>query len=161
MKWMDMDKLKQWLDIAQNMHGADFWKTIFDQDMAGFMDEQNREKPTDGEKMSQGTKGDIFPPIDILENDKEVIILVEIPGVKKEDIELGLNGDSLFIKGVTMQFFSEFRKKYSERFYGEFQRSIKLPNEIKPEEIQAKFWNGLLIVSYTKPPSNVQPINIE
>lgn len=152
---MDMEKLKQWLDIAQNMHGGDFWKNIFDQEFAKqFINDSPHYSPysTAG---SQPTREDerntrTFPIIDIFEGEEEVMIIVELPGVKKENIELALNGNILMIKGTSMPIHPHLQPKYSERFYGEFQRQIKLNDPVNPGELNAKFWNGLLLVSYRR-----------
>ncbi|MBI0575934.1 Hsp20/alpha crystallin family protein [Neobacillus cucumis] len=151
---MDMDKLKQWLEVAQNMQGGDFWKNIFEQDFAKqFMNDPSFKSPIYGnseKNMREDKNSRTFPSIDILEGEEEVMVLIELPGVRKENIELGLNGDILTIKGTAMPIHPNLKIAYSERFYGEFQRQIKLPDQINPSEINAKFWNGILFVSYQR-----------
>lgn len=157
---MDIDKLKQWMDIAQNMHGGDFWKNVFDQEFAKqFINDQSFNSTTSGFTNHSGVNDPAlqneksqqnFPLIDVMEGDTEVLVLIELPGVPKEKIELGLNGNILSIKGNAMPFTNNLKPTYSERFYGEFQRQIKLPDIISPNEISAKFWNGVLCVSYKR-----------
>ena len=149
-----MDKLKQWMDIAKNMHGGDFWNNIFDQDFAKqFMNEQqftqsssNANGPSAREEKTTRT----FPVIDILENENEVIVMIEVPGVMKENLELGLNGTILTVKGKALPIHPQLNLTYSERFYGEFQRQITLPDSVSPSQLNAKFWNGILFVSYQR-----------
>ncbi|WP_040208669.1 Hsp20/alpha crystallin family protein [Neobacillus jeddahensis] len=152
---MDMEKLKQWMDIAKNMQGGDFWNNIFDQDFAKqFMDDQQatqsfssmKGQPRQTEKAEERS----FPIIDLLESEQEVIVLIEVPGVKKENLELGLIGNILTIKGTVVPIYPQFNITYSERFYGEFQRQITLPDSVNPQQLNAKFWNGLLFVSYQR-----------
>jgi HSP20 family protein len=151
---MDMDKLKQWMDIAQNMHGGEFWKNIFEQDFAKqFMNDQQVKSPFNGfEAQSNRAEKPLrsFPIIDLLEDNQEVMVMIELPGVLKENIELGLNGNVLSIKGTALPIHPNLKLTYSERFYGDFQRQIKLPDTINPNELTAKFWNGILFVSYKR-----------
>lgn len=151
---MDMEKLKQWMDVAKNMHGGDFWSNIFDQEFAKqFMNDQQFKTPfssAEGKSVREEKNSRTFPIIDVLESEHEVMVMVELPGVMKENIELGLNGDILTIKGKSLPIHPQFNITYSERFYGEFQRQIKLPDTVRPNQLNAKFWNGLLFVSYQR-----------
>ncbi|MEH7108416.1 Hsp20/alpha crystallin family protein [Bacillus sp. JJ1764] len=149
-----MDKLKQWLDLAKNMHGGDFWGNIFDQEFAKeFMNDPQFKAPftRNGPNASETpNKTTTFPAIDIIEGEEEVIIIIEVAGIIKENIELGLNGNILTVKGNAQPVHPHLKITYSERFYGEFQRQITLPDTINPSDISAKFWNGLLIVRYER-----------
>lgn len=151
---MDMEKLKQWMEVAKNMHGGEFWSNIFDQEFAKqFMNDQQFKGPFtahDGKSVRDEKKVRTFPIIDLLEGDHEVIVMIELPGVKKENIELGLNGNILTIKGTSLPLHPQLNISYSERFYGDFQRQITLPDTVSPNQINAKFWNGLLFVSYQR-----------
>lgn len=150
-----MEKLKQWMEIAQSMHGGDFWNSIFDQEFAKqFINDQPFKNPFPGmgdqAERSEGKNSRSFPIIDILESDEEVMIMIELPGVKKEHIELGLSGNVLTIRGKALPTHPQLKLVYSERFYGEFQRQIKLNDNVTPNELRAKFWNGILFVSYKR-----------
>jgi HSP20 family protein len=160
---MDMDKLKQWLNVAQGMQGGDFWNNIFDQDFSKqFINDNENDTIFKGETKVQADEvSKRFPIIDLLENEQEVIVLIEIPGIHKENIELGLNGKILTIKGSVKSLYPLLKLTYSERFYGEFQRQINLPDLIEPQELTAKFWNGLLLVKYNRPNSNSVSIPID
>ncbi|WHY75640.1 Hsp20/alpha crystallin family protein [Neobacillus sp. WH10] len=151
---MDMEKLKQWMDIAKNMHGGDFWNNIFDQDFAKqFMnDQQNNQRfsSPEGQSTREEKNSRTFPAIDLLESEQEVIVMIELPGVMKENLELGLNGNMLTIKGKALPIHPHLNITYSERFYGEFQRQITLPDTVSPNQLGAKFWNGILFVSYQR-----------
>ena len=151
---MDMDKLKQWMEVAKNMNGGDFWNNIFDQDFAKqFMNEQPYTAPNSSTAKQSGReekKTPPFPAIDILEGESEVLVVIEVPGMKKENLELGLNGNSLTIKGKAILNHTDLKLTYSERFYGDFQRQIRLPDTVSPNQLSAKFWNGLLFVSYQR-----------
>ncbi|MCM3568876.1 Hsp20/alpha crystallin family protein [Neobacillus mesonae] len=151
---MDMEKLKQWMELAKNMQGGDFWGNIFDQEFAKqFMNEQQMTPPFNTSNQQSARKENpekSFPAIDLLEGEEEVIIIIELPGVLKENVELGLNANILTVKGKAQPLHPQLNISYSERFYGEFQRQITLPDTIAPNEISAKFWNGLLMVRYPR-----------
>ncbi|NRD80423.1 Hsp20/alpha crystallin family protein [Bacillus sp. BRMEA1] len=151
---MDMDKLKQWLELAKNMQGSDFWSNVFDQEFAKqFINDEQFNSPftnTTGQSFREGQTSKSFPIIDILEGEEEVFVIIELPGIIKENIQLGLNGNVLSIKGKAVPVHPHLHTAYSERFYGDFQRQITLPDHVNPSEINAKFWNGLLIVRYKR-----------
>jgi len=155
---MDIEKLKQWMEVAQNMNGGDFWKNIFDQDFAGqFMNDNPSGKSVGKERAPVPT----FPLIEIAEGAREVIVTIELPGVKKENIELGLSGKILTVKGTNLPPHPDLKQTYTERFYGDFQRQITLPDTISPQDLTAKFWNGLLLVSYQRSIEKVDIIPID
>lgn len=145
---MEMDKLKQWMEIAQNMHGKDFWQNIFDQDFAKeFM--QNGPSPSPNGPQQHTNQQRKFPLIDLIQTEDFVKVIIELPGIRKEDVELGIKGNVLTVKGVAQSLTTE-PMTYSERFYGQFLRQIELPDIVSPNQISAKFWNGILFVSYKR-----------
>jgi HSP20 family protein len=162
---MDIEKLKQWMEMAQNMQGGEFWNNIFDQDFAKqFLDEQPFKMNSESTKEARQEKQpspQVYPVIELLEGEEEVYVIIELPGLKKEDIELGIAGDVLTVKGINNPIYSHLKRTYSERFTGEFQRQIKLPDTILPHQLSARYWNGLLIVSYPRVYSKVEIIPID
>lgn len=152
---MDMEKLKQWMEIAKNMHGGEFWTNIFDQEFTKqfMMNDPKFDTPVSDNNRKTGQDGkrqQTYPTIEILEGESEVVVLIELPGVRKENIELGLNGNILTVKGVAAPTHPHFKMSYTERFYGDFQRQISLPDTVTPNQLSAKFWNGVLLVSYQR-----------
>ena len=159
---MDMEKLKQWMDIAKNMHGGDFWNNIFDQEFAKqFMNEQPIHSSTGDGQIGRAEKTRSFPLIDILEGEEEVVVVIELPGVTKENMELGLSGNILTIKGKVNPVNPQLTIRHTERFNGDFQRQIPLPDTVSPNQLSAKFWNGLLFVSYQRKIEKGEIIPIE
>lgn len=73
------------------------------------------------------------PIVDIFEEDGEVVVVAELPGVRKEDIKLNASGDSLEIRAS-----------------GSFYKVIKLPSRVDPERAKATFNNGVLEVRLPK-----------
>lgn len=147
------------MDIAVNMNGGDFWRNIFDREFAEqFINEQQeKEQPASkgsGQKAQEEKKPRPFPLIDIIEGKQEVIVLIDLPGIRKKDIELGVTGDTLVIKGNASHLHSGLEITHSERFYGNFQRAVTLPDMVNANDLRAKFWNGILFVSYSRETGN-------
>jgi len=92
------------------------------------------------------------PRVDIYEKDNKLIIEAEIPGAKKEDVEVKIKDNAVVIKGKIQREEEEKDKTYyrTERFYGIFERIIPLPVEVKVEEAKATFENGVLKIEIPK-----------
>ena len=86
------------------------------------------------------------PAIDIHETDAEFQMSVDLPGLKKDDVKIELNGRNLTLSGVRQYENKEQSEGYSrrEKFYGEFRRSFTLPENINTEDIKAQMQNGVL-----------------
>ena len=93
-----------------------------------------------------------LPPVDIEENGREYVIKVELPGMKKEEVNLKVEGGTLTISGERKAEKEDKDKKYHrlERSYGAFQRSFMLPEGTLPEKISAEFKDGVLLVHLPK-----------
>ena len=92
------------------------------------------------------------PACDIYETDKAIVLKVELPGIKKEDVSVSIENNLLTIHGERK--FQEETKRENyfrvERNYGEFFRSFTLPNYIEPAKILAEFKEGLLVLNLPK-----------
>jgi len=93
-----------------------------------------------------------LPPVDIEENDREYVVKTELPGMKKEEVKLKVEGGTLTISGERKAEKEDKDKKYHrlERSYGAFQRSFMLPEGTLPEKISAEFKDGVLLVHLPK-----------
>jgi len=92
------------------------------------------------------------PVVDIYETDEKMVIKVELPGLKKEDIDIEVRDNTLTLKGER-KFEKETKEENYhrvERAYGSFQRSFTLPSTIKQEGIEAAFKDGILEISLPK-----------
>lgn len=96
--------------------------------------------------------GTFSPRIDIAENDKEIKISAELPGMDEKDIDLSINKELLIIKGEKKEEKEDKGKDYyrMERSYGSFSRSIQLPAEIDTNKVEAMFKKGVLTVTLPK-----------
>lgn len=106
-----------------------------------------RERPM----MFKEVEGAYAPRIDITQDEKELKLTAEIPGVDKKDVHVLWRDGYLTIKGEKKIEHEEKRKEYyrSERVYGAFERTFELP-AIDGTKIDAKFKDGVLTVTAPK-----------
>jgi HSP20 family protein len=101
-----------------------------------------------------GSQGGVLlaPHMDVSETDKELRIQAELPGVSENDIDVSLHEDVLTIRAEKKQERKEEREgvHFSERAFGTFQRSLRLPFQVNPDQVQARFANGVLSVTLPK-----------
>ncbi|MEO0238111.1 MAG: Hsp20/alpha crystallin family protein [candidate division WOR-3 bacterium] len=92
------------------------------------------------------------PSMDISETDKEFLVTVELPGMKKEDINLSIDNNVLTIEGERKSEKEEKGRTFHriERSYGKFYRSVTLPKKVDEENIKATFKDGLLNITLPK-----------
>lgn len=92
------------------------------------------------------------PPCDIQEKEDHYLLSLDLPGVKKEDIKVDMQGNQLVISGERKQEREEDEKgrHYAERSYGFFRRALTLPTGVKAEDIEADFADGVLSVAIPK-----------
>lgn len=87
----------------------------------------------------------LVPDTDIYEENGELIMKTELPGIDKKDIDITLEGDRLTIKAEKKEEVKESATHHMhERFYGRYFRSIDLPYPVKESKISATFENGIL-----------------
>jgi len=93
--------------------------------------------------------GTFSPSVDVREDEKEVIVKAELPGMDERDIDVSLTGDGLTIKGEKKDEKEEKGKGYwhRETSYGAFHRIIPLPEGLNMEKVDARFKNGVLTVT--------------
>ena len=99
-----------------------------------------------------GQGGTLMPHIDVSETDKELKICAELPGVTENDVEVTLNDDVLTIRGEKTLERTNEQENYHfvERSYGTFQRSLRVPYPVEPDQVQARFEHGVLTVTLPK-----------
>jgi HSP20 family protein len=99
-----------------------------------------------------GRKLDWSPSADISETDKEFVIRAELPAVKKEDVQVTYDEGVITIKGERKQQRDEKNEKYHrvESFYGSFERSFSLPDNVNAETIRCESKDGILTVHIPK-----------
>ncbi|HET6514036.1 MAG TPA: Hsp20/alpha crystallin family protein [Thermodesulfovibrionales bacterium] len=92
------------------------------------------------------------PSIDILTEGDNVVVKAELPGMKKEDIDVALTEDTVTISGEKKKEEKVEKKDYHsiERSYGSFKRSFSLPSEVQTDKASAKFKDGVLEIRIPK-----------
>lgn len=92
------------------------------------------------------------PSMDLAENENDVVITAELPGIGKEDVKLSMQDNVLVIRGEKKQERTEKDESFHrvERSYGTFQRSIVLPTAVDSKKIKAHFNNGVLKITLPK-----------
>lgn len=98
-------------------------------------------------------EGGFFEPeVDVAEEKDRFIVKADIPGIKKEELDIRVEGQVLTLKGERKQEKEAREKNYctSERFYGSFTRSIVLPAEVKADEVKASCKDGVLEILLPK-----------
>lgn len=93
-----------------------------------------------------------MPAIDLKENDKEYTVVAEVPGVKKEDINIDIHDNLLEIKAQTSEEKKEEKEGYvyKERREGSFYRSLELPSNVNMDKSKASYKNGVLTLTLPK-----------
>lgn len=93
------------------------------------------------------------PQIEVLERDDSLLVRADLPGVKREDLEVNVENDVLTIRGQRRQEHRETEGGYrrSERSYGTFYRQIPLPDDVDPSQIEASYQDGVLEVTVPSP----------
>ena len=90
-----------------------------------------------------------YPPMNICVTDEDVRITLELPGVRREDLDLSIIDDTLTITGTKEVAESEDYER-RERYVGPFTRAIQVPKDVLQEEIQAKLTDGVLTITLRK-----------
>lgn len=144
---MDTDKIKQWIEMTQKYQNGRFWEMVFEENPPGeVLEEEGIRSGRQKEKQVAGN----YPKTDIFLTDTDVILLVEIPGGLREDMALSVSGNKLTIRGILHPPMINGATVLNERKYGEFQRTIDLPEPAESKGMHARFENGLLIITYPR-----------
>ena len=94
-----------------------------------------------------------FPSVNVGENDEAVNVYVFAPGLSKDDLDLTIENNTLFISGKRQPAADEAHERTTyrqERFTGEFQRAIRLPEGIDADQVQAQMRDGILTIRLEK-----------
>jgi len=104
---------------------------------------------------SQNRQSQLFtgwaPAVDLYQTNDNVVALVELPGMRKEDIEISLHDGMLTIEGERKTSTSNGEKaERTERYVGSFRRSITLPVAVDPNRVSANYRDGVLTITLPK-----------
>ena len=98
------------------------------------------------------------PQVEAYEKDNQLVICADLPGLKKDDVQIEVNDDVLTIRGERRQEFEDKQEGHhrSERRYGSFYRAIPLPEGIDTEQAKASFEDGVLKIMLPLPQQQSQ-----
>jgi HSP20 family protein len=147
--------------LAERGFGEDPFMSLH-REMNRLFDDVFRGVPTAG---SRGGSGSEFVPahMDVSETENEIRICAELPGVNQDDVDVTLEDDVLTIRGEKKLERKDEKETYHfmERFYGTFQRSLRLPFRVEPDQVQAEFNDGVLTVRLPKSKAQDQARRIQ
>lgn len=137
--------------IRYQMPQISMWPA-FDR-LAALRDEMNH--LFDLPQVGNADRGQLFsgwtPPLDLYQTNDNIVAVVEVPGMRKEEIEISLHNGMLTIGGDRQSHSSEGENvERTERFSGKFRRSISLPARVDSGKVTATYKDGILVVTLPK-----------
>jgi len=95
------------------------------------------------------------PTVDLAEDDEEITVRAEMPGLQPQDLDVSISGNHLVLAGEKKESTEKKGKGFyhTESHFGSFQRSIPLPQSVDPENVDAEYANGVLVIRLRKLPS--------
>ncbi|WP_027145654.1 Hsp20/alpha crystallin family protein [Mesorhizobium sp. WSM3626] len=91
-----------------------------------------------------------WPSVEISDSEKQIKVTAEVPGLEEKDIEVLLEDGVLTLKGEKQSETEDKDRQFSERYYGRFERRIPLGYEVRGDQVEARFKNGVLTVALPK-----------
>ena len=103
------------------------------------------------------------PAIDVIQQDEDLVIRAELPGVKPEDVDITVQDGVLTISGKLEEEREDERQGYlvRERRYGTFRRSLQLPQDVDEDQINARFEHGVLEITIRGAAATQEPKRIQ
>jgi len=128
--WTGLDRLSNLRDELDSLFEMPFWSNL-------------------------GRQSQLFsawsPALDLYQNNDNVIARVELPGMRKEDIEISLQDGMLTISGErTSETADSDKAERTERYVGKFRRSVSLPTQVDSNKVTASYRDGVLTVTLPK-----------
>lgn len=114
------------------------------------------------EEAAELMAGNFVPAVDVYEDAQRVVLKLEVPGIRREDLDIRVEGRTLTVKGERKFENEEKEENFHriERRYGSFVRSFTLPSTVNPEAVEATSTDGVLRISLAKRPE-AQPKQIQ
>ena len=130
MSWPSLDRWMSLRDDLNSLFESPFWSGL-------------------------GRSGQLFsawsPALDLYQNADNVVAVVELPGMRREDIEISLHDAMLTISGERKRVNPNGEKaERTERYIGKFRRSITLPTRVDANKVSASYRDGILTVTLPK-----------
>jgi HSP20 family protein len=142
----------RWRDQADPFGGLDDLRTAVDQVFGNYMGRPGRMRLYRG----------VFPALNISENEDNLCLTAELPGINPNEIDITATADSITLRGERKEPSTSEAVNYHqrEREFGTFRRGIDLPTKIDTDNINASYKNGILTVVLPKA-EEVKPKQIQ
>ena len=114
------------------------------------------------QRLWESRYGHWVPDVDVFRRQGKLVVRVDLPGVRREDIDVSVEDDALVISGRR----EEDREAKEEDYYrferpmGRFHRTISIPRGVRPEEIEARYREGVLEVEERVPPEQARKTRV-
>ena len=107
-------------------------------------------EPTGKDQLTSA--GNFVPPVDVYEDEQNLVLKLEVPGVNEADLNVSLENNTLTIQGERKFEKEEKEENFHriERRYGSFLRTFRLPNTIDGEKVEANYDKGILKITLAK-----------
>jgi len=129
----------------------------FEEFLRTFRREQGPRPPT-----QEGRENVWYPGVDVYEIEMGLIVVIELPGVKKENLDITLEDGYLVIQGTRYEPVYYFLKcHHREILYGKFKRSIKLPRKVDEDGVKAELKEGFLLTYLPFQKEQISKIQID
>ena len=98
------------------------------------------------------TTSNFAPPVDVYEDEHNITLKIEVPGIEEKDINVSIENNTLTVRGERKFEKDEKEENFHrvERMYGSFTRSFTLPNTVDPEQVSAHYEKGVLKIRLAK-----------
>jgi len=132
-----------WRDMDRSFSGFGTWRPLLRQ-LDDIFNEAMDTRSDSGRML--------VPQCDLEESADHYLLSLDMPGLEKDNIDIEVQGNNLIVKGERRQenASGEGRSRFVERRYGRFERSIRLPENVKTDGIEAEYTNGVLKVAILK-----------
>ena len=110
---------------------------------------ENFTEPGGKDQLSAGT---FVPPVDVYEDEQNLVLKLEVPGVNEEDLDVQVENNTLTVKGERKFEKEEKEENFHriERRYGTFLRTFRLPTTVDSEKVEAHYEKGILKIALAK-----------
>jgi HSP20 family protein len=92
----------------------------------------------------QSTSQGPFPPINVFQRGDDILAIIELPGIDKDDLQIQAKENTIRISGKKVVNYPEGSVHRRERTFGEFDRTLSLPVQLDPNSIKAEYRDGVL-----------------
>ncbi len=97
----------------------------------------------------------VYPLVNIFDKNGDLVLVAELPGVKKEDLKVEVKGNTLRLAGErNIDYGKDISHHHIERNSSKFDRTLKLPVNVEPDKVKAEYKDGQLVISLARAESD-------